>query len=344
MTAVSFIRLAILATLLIASAARAEDSTVAGTKVAPEMSGERQLELTHWRGTNAVKVDGDDSQTVGYRSFGAQLHYAPRVYSVDLAGSNLLRDVEDERQSGQTDKATTIVTPAFGLNVGERLTVQLAYSDIRTHVENTLAGDSYELDADRQALTVGYKGDGSTLTVTYATEARAEKDYKVGDLALLGYEYEATDRDYVPAQLDVAYVRRIFQPLQLNGKVRYSHYNDDVYKDTYDTAVPKTPTVGQVFDYLLSFDVGAAYDLTPSVALVTAFDRKAALDTNSYTGDEYLVGTGATIGTKARFSDAATVSASATTATGKKTHEVDGTSYDYANRLTRFEASVALAM
>ncbi len=339
-----FVRLAILAALLLASVARAEETAVSGTKVAPDMNGERQLELTHWRGINAVKVDGENSQRIDYRSYGAQMHYAPKVFIIDLSGTNLLRASEDIRMRGDSDKSTTIVTPAFGLRLTPALTAHLSYSDIRTHVENSFIEDSYDLDANRQTLSFRWKGGAQTVDVTFATEARAEKEYKIGNMALTGYEFEMKDRDYVPAQLDVAYVRRIVQPLQLSGKVRYSQYDDDVYKDDYDTDLPKTPTVAQVFDYLLSFDAGLAYDLTQSVALVTSFERKAALDTNSYTGDEYLVGTGATLGAKARFSDAATASASATSAKGAKSHEVDGQSYDYANKLTRFEASVALAM
>lgn len=328
----NLVRLAFSAALLLASTARAEESTVSRTKVTPEMGGDRQLELTAWRGEDRLAVDGEDSAKIGFRSFGAQIHYAPKVVTLDLSGTDLQRKIRDLSRSGDADKATTIVTPSIGLHLTPRLVAKLSFSDIRTHVENSLVDRNYELDANRKAASLEWRDGVQTLVTTLASEVRAEAS-----------ENQA-DRDYVPAQIEVLYGRQVSGPLAVGGKLRYSQYNDDVYKDDYDTDVPKSPTVRQVLDYLLSFSAGASYDIAHRFQVLGGAERKAALDTNSYTGEDYLVSTAATIGAKTRFSDAATVSASATTAQGSKTHDVDGQSYDYASRTTRFEASVALAM
>ncbi len=344
MTAVSFIRLVILATLLIASAARAEESAVSGTKVAPDMGGERQLELTHWRGTNALDVDGDAAQKIGYRSFGAQLHYAPNVVTLDLSGTNLLREIDDVRAGGRADKTTTIVTPSLGLRFTRELSARVSFSDIRTQVDNSLVDESYTLDTDRQAVGVVWENASHRATLTYATQARAEQRLKNGGLALSAPISDVTDRDYVPAQVDAVFARRIAPSLEFAGRARYSEYDREVYLDQDDATGPKSYAPAQLIDHRLSFGLDATYAATSSVALTAAFDRKAALDANSYTGDEYVVGQGATLGAKARFSEAATVSAAASTATGKKSRESAGERFEVSSRTTRFEASVALAM
>lgn len=344
MTVVSIIRLAILATLLIASAARAEESAVTGAKIAPDMNGERQLELTHWRGASAVKVDGDDSQKTSYRSFGAQLHYAPKVVTLDLAGSNLLREIDDVRADGRADKTTTIVTPSLGLKLSRELTARISYSDIRTRVDNSLADDAYSLDSDRQALSLVWQNPAHRVAFTFATEARAEQRLRSGSLALNAPIGDVVDRDYVPAQVDAVYARRVIPVLEISGRARYSEYNRDVYLDQDDATGPKSAAPGQLIDHRMSFGLGATYAATPVLGLTAAFDRKAALDTNSYAGDEYVVGRAATIGVKARFSDAATVSAAATASTGEKDRKAGDERFDVSSRSTRIEASVALAM
>ena len=95
---------------------------------------------------------------------------------------------------------------------------------------------------------------------------------------------------------------------------------------------------------LLSFKGRLSYSMTRIFTLVSEVGRKAALDTNTLVGDEYLVGLSAMAGVEIRPHAASSFGLGLTDSSGRKTHKVQGQSYDYANRITTVEASATVRL
>lgn len=287
---------------------------------------------------NQVRVDGAKSTAIDNRSAGMTVATTVDPVRLQLGVAAVTRDLDEQRAGSRSTKKTQIASPLVAVNVTPTTSALVGMSVIRTNVSNDAVPDGdYTLNNQRAVAGFRRQTADSTSSLIATSEARAEHDYDV-------YGYPMVDRDYAPLQVDFDQEHKLNDTFKADWGVRYSHYNDDVYKDQYDSDVPKTPTVAQVFDYLLSLKAGVTYAVTRAFDLRTEVKRKAALDTNSYESTEYLVGNAGAVTATLKVGDAATVGLGFETSAGKKTHEVQGQSYAYADQRREVRVSVGAAL
>lgn len=333
--------------LSLAAPALADDgsATYGLTKTAPSNDRTSETSIRAGRGFNQNRVDGAKSTRTTSQSVAVGVNQGFGWGGLALEVEQLNRDIEEPSFRSESTKSTSIITPGVNVKVSPTFLVTAGFSIYRTDVDNDLVpGGEYDLNTQRSLLRgtwlygKGDPGEGDSLSLTLASEARAEKIYQIQ-----GYPSDLVDRDYIPAQAEIAYKRHVNDRLDVTASTRYSHYNKDVYEDMYDSDVPSTPTLAQVFDYLLSFKAAARFAVTNTLAFVGEVGRKAALDTNAYIGDEYLVGTGGAAGVELEIGPV-DAGLKYMTSNGRKTHEANGQSYDYANRQSAAVATLAVSM
>jgi hypothetical protein len=283
---------------------------------------------------NRLEVNSEKSARVEYRSYGVEGTYRADSADLGLGVDQLQRERKDFRAGSEFSRDTQVYTPTFTWFFNDNFYTTVKHSEYRTDVERRdFMGEDYRLDGRRSSISATFI-DGSNIWRTSAyTELRSEHEYTLG-------EYAFTDRDYIPAQAKFEWLAAWTPRLSSSLITTYSHYNHDVYKDQYDSDVPSTPTLPQVFDYLLTLGAEVKYSLLNNLDLSAGILRKAALDVNSYTGDEYVRAATLSAGVEYEPIQSLSLGAATTQSAGEKTHEVNGQSYKYANNLESYRASV----
>jgi len=283
---------------------------------------------------NQIRVDGRSSSTISARGGLMTIATELRPVRLQLGVATLTRDIDDQRAGSETGKRTQMATPAVAWSPSSDTSILAGISIIQTKTHNdAVDSGAYDLDTRRAFLTFTRHDAVGMTRLRVASEARAEYAYSL-------YGYPMVDRDYVPLQVDLNREVQLDTAWKLDGGIRYSHYNGDVYADQHDSDVPKTPTLAQVFDYLLTFKAGVTYAVNDAFSVRSEFRRKAALDTDSYAGTEYLVGLAGGISGLFALGDSAAVAVGYETSSGEKTHEVQGQRYAYSDQRRELRAAV----
>lgn len=274
-------------------------------------------------GLSTTTSNGKKEDQLRIKAFGVGVSDQVGTFGFGLDLTHLDRSVENEQTAIKIDKTTTMATPSFFYRPNSQLELRLAETFIRTNADNSqLQGNSYKLNANRTIVQATFGDKRRNFGAQLASASKAEKRYDLGN-------YPLTDRDYLPWQLDLSTTQPVTEALSMRGYLRYSHYDKTVYEQDYSGDVPKYPTLAQVFDYLISIKAGAAFAVNEWLGLTAEAERKAALDTNSYAGDEYAVAYGGRLGVEARPVKKLALGAGWSQSSGKKVHHVQGQSYDY---------------
>lgn len=297
-----------------------------------------QTEFGAEQALNRLDVDGAKSSRIEYQQFKANGTYMANGFTAGLGLNNLQRGEEEYRVPGSVDKRTVSYNPTVGFRAASGLGASLNYTINNTKaVRDHNTERNYDLNTRRLGGQIEYAVGNQLFALRYDGEARAEQDY-INPV----YQLPLFDRDYVPAQASLLWDRWINPALSVNALMRYSHYNKDVYEEQYGSATPSKPTLGQVFDYLLSFKVGARYSLSQKWAVAGDLMRKAALDVNSYNGDSYVLAYTGGLNLTYLVSKNAFLGVGTEQSKGQKVHEVQQVSYKYANRIERYSGTAAI--
>lgn len=301
--------------------------------------------VTARRGYSQNLVDGTKSTHMTAKSVEVGVGQTFTWGGLAVTAEQLTRHITDQASLTASEKSTSVISPAFTANVRPGFSVGAGFEVFRTDVASDLVQESeYDLNAQRGILRgtwvygKGDPGEGDSVSLSLASEARAERHYQVS-----GSTEDLVDRDYIPAQVELTYDRRASDRLRLTATTRYSHFNKDVYEDRYDSELAQATTTSQAFDYLLSFRAAARLALSRSFAVVGELGRKGILDTDSYTGDEHLVGTGGSIGVEAEVGPVQG-SLKYLLSTGSKDHRIAGERYSQASRQSAALASLVVAL
>jgi hypothetical protein len=311
---------------------------------APEAVGATAVAISGGRGGERLSIDDDNVRhtAIGRVAVASENAFSSGVFRFDF--ERLKRDVSEPAAAlGDTNsaKATSMFMPGLELSLGDGWSVTLAHMVIRTAVESDAVPDDegYTLHGNRTRIGAAYEAAPRRCELAVASAVRAEKTLELdaGDVK---------DRDYVPLQLDFGYAQTMATDLVLRLGIRYSRYDAGVFEEHFDKEDKPSASLQDINDYYVSWQIGADYALTRLLTLKTEARRKAALDTSSYTVDDYVVAYSGRVGLSAHFGDDAKYEAGLEyfRSAGSMTHSVEGRDYDYAERLESVQGTLGVKM